>query len=170
MKRRVLVKTAPFHAFHCQKKKREANGAVLNGTISLLLPLDTQRTGEEEAFSLPFFILYLSPKTQKKPTPRLVPSLTPPRPHAKRAIPCRVQRQGRLCSSRPPMLPPCPAMRRQGRVALTPSAYKYRGSAGQKEEEKRRKERESWKYFCFEERGGKPRERNRLGRERDDRN
>jgi len=70
MKRRVLVKTAPFHAFHChKKKKREANGAVLNGTISLLLPLDTQRIGEEEAFSLPFFILYLSPKTQKTNAP-----------------------------------------------------------------------------------------------------
>ena len=125
---------------------------------------------EEEAFSLPFFYPFSVSQNPKKPTPRLVPSLTPPRPHAKRAIPCRVQRQGRLCSSRPPMLPPCPAMRRQGRVALTPSAYKYRGSAGQKEEEKRRKERESWKYFCFEERGGKLRERNRLGRERDDRN
>jgi hypothetical protein len=52
-----------------KKKKEEANGAVLNGTISLLLPLDTQRTGEEEAFSLPFFILSLSPKTQKTNAP-----------------------------------------------------------------------------------------------------
>ena len=53
-----------------EKKERErANGAVLNGTISLLLPLDAQRTGEEEAFSLPFFILYLSPKTQKTNAP-----------------------------------------------------------------------------------------------------
>jgi hypothetical protein len=72
MKRHVLVKTAPFHAFHCtlkkkQKKKRKANDAVLNGTISLLLPLDAQRTGEEEAFSPCFFILSLSqnPKNQQ---------------------------------------------------------------------------------------------------------
>jgi len=33
-------------------------------------------------------------------------------------------------------MPPCPAMRGQGRVALSPSAYKYRGSAGQEKEEK----------------------------------
>jgi hypothetical protein len=68
MKRRVLVKTAPFHAFHCKKKREEANGAVLNGTISLLLPLDTQRTGEEEAFFLLFFYpfsLSQNPKNQR---------------------------------------------------------------------------------------------------------
>jgi len=32
-----------------KKKKKEANGAVLNGTISLLFPLATQRIGEENA-------------------------------------------------------------------------------------------------------------------------
>jgi hypothetical protein len=53
-----LVKTASFHAFHWKKRERErANGAVLNGTISLLLPLDAQRTGEEEAFFPLFFSL-----------------------------------------------------------------------------------------------------------------
>jgi hypothetical protein len=31
-----------------EKREREANGVVLNSTISLLLPLDAQRTGEEE--------------------------------------------------------------------------------------------------------------------------
>jgi hypothetical protein len=51
-----------------KKEEEEANGAVLNGTISLLLPLDTQRTGEEEAFSLPFFYpfsLSQNPKNQR---------------------------------------------------------------------------------------------------------
>jgi hypothetical protein len=54
-----------------EKKERErANGAVLNGTISLLLPLDAQRTGEEEAFFPLFFsLLSLSqkPKNQLRP-------------------------------------------------------------------------------------------------------
>jgi hypothetical protein len=31
-----------------REREREANSVVLNGTISLLLPLDAQRTGEEE--------------------------------------------------------------------------------------------------------------------------
>jgi len=50
------------------EKKKEANGAVLNGTISLLLPLDIQRTGQKEAFSLPFFYpfsLSQNPKNQR---------------------------------------------------------------------------------------------------------
>jgi hypothetical protein len=34
-----------------EKKKKEANSAILNGTISLLFPLDAQRTREEEDFS-----------------------------------------------------------------------------------------------------------------------
>ena len=53
MKRRVLVKTMPFHAFEKEKEKKKANGALLNGTIDLLLPLDVQRTGEEEAIMFP---------------------------------------------------------------------------------------------------------------------
>jgi len=62
-----------------RKKKEEANDAVLNDTISLLLPLDAQRTGEEEAF-FPSFFYPLSLPKPKKPTTRLVSSLTPPRP------------------------------------------------------------------------------------------
>ena len=31
-----------------REREKEANGVVLNGTISLLLPLDVQRTGEEK--------------------------------------------------------------------------------------------------------------------------
>jgi hypothetical protein len=40
---------------HCFKKKeeKEANGAILNDTLSLLLPLDTQKIGEEEAIMFP---------------------------------------------------------------------------------------------------------------------
>jgi len=72
----------------------------LNSTIGLLLPLEAQRTGEEEAFPPPLFFILSLPKP-KKPTARLVPSLTPPHPHTKRAMPCR----GRP----PPCMPPCPA-------------------------------------------------------------
>jgi hypothetical protein len=72
MKRRVLVKTTSFHAFHWKKKekrkKKEVNGVVLNNTISLLLPLDAQRTGEEEDFVPLHLLLSLSlPKPKKKP-------------------------------------------------------------------------------------------------------
>jgi hypothetical protein len=74
MKRRVLAKTASFHAFHWKKnetKKKEVNIAVLNGTISLLLPLDTQRTGEEGAVFPCVLLLSLSqnPKTILKAPP-----------------------------------------------------------------------------------------------------
>jgi hypothetical protein len=50
-------------------------------------------------------------------------------------------------------------MRRQGRVALTPSAYKYRGSAGQKEEEKRGKRGRAGSIFVLKkEEGNRERE------------
>ena len=51
MKLRVLAKTASFHTL---LKKRAQNGAVLNGTVAFLLPLDAQKTGEEESF-VPLF-------------------------------------------------------------------------------------------------------------------
>jgi len=78
----------------------------------------------------PIFFHSLSLPKPEKPTTRLVPSLTPPRPHAERAMPCR-GRGG--CAVAAPMHATMPCtMRGQGRVALSPSAYKYRGSAGGK--------------------------------------
>jgi hypothetical protein len=53
MKRRVLSKTASFHALFTQKK-RDQNGVVLNGTITFLLPLDAQNRGKRRFF-LPLF-------------------------------------------------------------------------------------------------------------------
>ena len=47
-------------------KKRSKNSAVLIGTICLLLPLDVQRIGEEEAFSPLLYPLPLSPKPPKR--------------------------------------------------------------------------------------------------------
>jgi len=50
-----------------KRKKKEVNGVVLNNTISLLLPLDAQRTGEEEDFVPLHLLLSLSlPKPKKK--------------------------------------------------------------------------------------------------------
>jgi hypothetical protein len=37
-----------MHFTEKREREKEANGVVLNGTISLLLPLDAQRTGEEK--------------------------------------------------------------------------------------------------------------------------
>jgi hypothetical protein len=52
--------------FTGKKREKEANEVVLNGTISLLLPLDAQRTREEEPFVPLLFPLILSPKTRKQ--------------------------------------------------------------------------------------------------------
>jgi len=63
------------HRFiHCSLKKRTKNGAVLNDTVHLLLPLDVQKTGEG-AF-VPFFIDFfpppsLSQKDADQPGPKL---------------------------------------------------------------------------------------------------
>jgi hypothetical protein len=76
MKRCILGKTASFHAFHW-KKRRSKNGVVLNGTMCLLLPLDAQRTGEEEAF-VPCF----SPLSLSFPIPKKTPYMPKPEPMA----------------------------------------------------------------------------------------
>jgi hypothetical protein len=67
MKRRVLSKTASFHPLFIKKKTQ--NGAVLNNTVCLLLPLDVQKTGEGAfvpLFSPTYFHRHLSLK--KTPT------------------------------------------------------------------------------------------------------
>ena len=74
IKRHVLSKMTPFHTLFIKKKKKEKarNGVVLNDTIAFLLPLDAQKTGEEEGFVLlfsPMFLLSLSLlKLKKTPT------------------------------------------------------------------------------------------------------
>ena len=52
MKRHVLSKMVPFHPLFI---KKDPNGAVLNGIVGLLLPLDA-RAGEEEYFLSPAFL------------------------------------------------------------------------------------------------------------------
>ena len=49
-----------------EKEKRRINGVVLNGTISLLLPLDAKRTVEEEDFSPLLCLLPFSLKPPKR--------------------------------------------------------------------------------------------------------
>jgi hypothetical protein len=69
MKRRVLAKMASFHTF-LKKKKMAQNGVVLNGTIVFLLPLDAQKTGEEESF-VPLFSPTFRPlKSSKRRRPK----------------------------------------------------------------------------------------------------
>jgi len=71
MKWCVLGKTTPFHVLLKKKREKEANGAVLNGTISLLLPLHAYRTGEEEAIMFPCnatISLSFHPICPRKPT------------------------------------------------------------------------------------------------------
>jgi hypothetical protein len=57
-------KTAPFHPLF-QKKNKDPNGAVLNATVGLLLPLDTQARGRRR-FPSPAFLFPFSPKQLKK--------------------------------------------------------------------------------------------------------
>jgi hypothetical protein len=59
MKQRVfLSKTVSFHTLFMQKK--DPNGALLNGIVGLLLPLDVQGRGRRRfffpLFSLTFFL------------------------------------------------------------------------------------------------------------------
>jgi hypothetical protein len=69
MKRRVLAKMASFHTL-LKKKKMAQNGVVLNGTIVFLLPLDAQKTGEEESF-VPLFSPTFRPlKSSKRRRPK----------------------------------------------------------------------------------------------------
>ena len=56
-----------MHFTRKKKREKEANGVVLNGIISLLLPLDAQRIREKEAFVPLLFPLILSPKPENKP-------------------------------------------------------------------------------------------------------
>jgi hypothetical protein len=70
-----LNKTACFakNGAFCEKQRRfihfffkkSKNGVVLNDTICLLLPMDAQRTGEEEDFSPLLCPLPFSPKPPK---------------------------------------------------------------------------------------------------------
>jgi hypothetical protein len=74
MKLRVLSETTLFHAL---LKKNYQNGVVLNRTVAFLLPLDAQKTGEEEGFFplfSPTFLLSLSLLKLKK-TPTQIPHL-----------------------------------------------------------------------------------------------
>jgi len=73
MKRRVLSKTTPFHALFI-KKMRAQNSVVLNGTVVFLLPLDAQKTGEEESF-VPLFSPTSFPLKSIKKTPTKDPHL-----------------------------------------------------------------------------------------------
>jgi len=108
----------PFHAFE-KKRKKEANGVVLNGTINLLLPLDVQRTGEEEAIMFPCnatISISLCPhlpkntwhnpyphsptimmkKREGMPHPAAAGVVVQKPPHA--TLPCTLMRQGRVAS------------------------------------------------------------------------
>jgi hypothetical protein len=69
MKWRVLGKAMPFHPL---LKKKDLNGAVLNSTMSLLLPLDARGRGRRR-FPSPAFLFPLSPKKLKK-TPTKTPT------------------------------------------------------------------------------------------------
>ena len=102
-----------------KKKKKKANGALLNGTIDLLLPLDVQRTGEEEAIMFPCnatisisLCLHLPKNTRHNPYPHSPAIMMKKRegmphlaaagvavqkpPHA--TLPCTLTRQGRVAS------------------------------------------------------------------------
>jgi hypothetical protein len=66
---------------HFTGKKRSKNGVVLNGTMCLLLPLDAQRTGEEESFVPCFSPLSLS-LSQYPKKPDKTPYMPEPEPMA----------------------------------------------------------------------------------------
>jgi len=140
MKRCILGKTASFHAFHW-KKRRSKNGVVLNGTMCLLLPLDAQRTGEEEAF-VPCFLLSLSLSQY----PKKHPTCPNPNPWPTTRRKNRGDKPLRVAQWPPghplPLCHDC-----TGVVALSSPfpPYKYQGREmkGGGEEKRRRKEKQS---------------------------
>jgi len=66
MKQLVLSKTASFHPLLKKRRGKAQNGFVLNGTISLLLPLNAQRRGKKKFFSPAFSRSLSLPKPKKK--------------------------------------------------------------------------------------------------------
>jgi len=91
---------------HCSHKKRP-NGAVLNGTVGLLLPLDAWSRGRRRfffpLFSPTFFLL----KASKRHRPRTptCPKLSTCWRKGRRCAPWVVE--GRQHNSRPGLSPPC---------------------------------------------------------------
>jgi hypothetical protein len=63
-----LSKTAPFHTLFIKKRGKAQNGAVLNGNVAFLLPLDTRGRGRRRFFSLALSVPYFSKTTKKTPT------------------------------------------------------------------------------------------------------
>jgi len=58
MKQRVLDKTALFYPLLKTKKRKAPNGAILNGTVGLLLPLNARGRGIR-SFCSPAFLISL---------------------------------------------------------------------------------------------------------------
>jgi hypothetical protein len=65
MKRCVLGKMASFHPLFQKKERKAPNGAILNGTVGLLLSLDEQGRGRRRIFSLAFLLSLFLRKHQK---------------------------------------------------------------------------------------------------------
>jgi len=121
---------------------------------SLLLPLDTQRIGEEEAFSLPFFYPFSLSQNPKNQRPDLSlywhHHVLTQKGHA-------LQRQGRLCSSRPHACHHAlPWEDRAGWPSL-PLPINTEGV----QEKKGRGEEGSWNVFVWKGKWGRPRGRDR---------
>jgi len=121
MKRRVLGKTVSFHALFIKKKHTTTPKRCRFEWHHHLLPLDTQRTGEEDLFFLLCFSpTSLPPMTLKRHRPRTPTCLSFPR--VGRAV------EGRQHSGRPSHASPL-------------FFYKYRGD----EEERDRKKKQNRK-------------------------
>ena len=110
--------------------KKSKNGVVLNGTICFLLPLDTERTREEEDFSpllcaLPLFSK--PPKRRRQNSP----------------LACHMVEEKGMhpfgssgAAAQWPPRPPYPFGR--GSRGLPPSSFTYKYKGGQKQERKKR--------------------------------
>jgi len=121
MKRRVLGKTVSFHALFIKKKHTTTPKRCRFEWHHHLLPLDTQRTGEEDLFFLLCFSpTSLPPMTLKRRRPRTPTCLSFPR--VGRAV------EGRQHSGRPSHASPL-------------FFYKYRGDEEERDRKKNRTEK-----------------------------
>jgi hypothetical protein len=132
---------------HCSLKKRAQNGAVLNDTVAFLLPLDAQKTGEEESF-VPLFSPTSLPLKSIKKTPTKDPHL----PKTFHLL------EGRQHSGRPVLFLPyfSPIKTWEGRAQKREKGEDRRKKRREKREKRRRKGKKKKEKKTEEEEGEAP--------------
>jgi len=160
MKRRILVKTAPFHAFHWKKKRGSKQCRFERHHKPSSSPGHAENRGRRSIFP-PIFLSFLSLPKPKKPTPLTCPFTDTTTPSRQKGH--ALQRQGRLCSIRPHACHH--ALPWEGRAGW-PSLPLPINTEGV-QDKKKGGEEGSWNVFIWKRKWGGPRERLTVIREKE---